>query len=127
MLHELCPLLGPLEPALRRVISSLEICLYSPERDDADGGGAAADGGGAAGRQLPRRRGWLAAPSEDERIKLKQSAASVRLLKQLADFNPSGKEDSAPNVLLPNEGDARERGTRWGSAARNCLRGRSTP
>jgi len=49
VLHELCPLLGPLEPALRRVISSLEICLYSPERDDADGGGAADGGGGGEG------------------------------------------------------------------------------
>ena len=30
-------------------------------------------------------------------MKFPQSAASARLLKQLADFNPSGKEDSAPN------------------------------
>ena len=34
-------------------------------------------------------------------------------MRQLADFNPSGKEDSAPNVLLPNEHEARERGTSW--------------
>lgn len=46
-------------------------------------------------------------------MKFPNSATSARLLKQLADFNPSGKEDSAPNVLLPNEHEAKERGTSW--------------
>lgn len=41
------------------------------------------------------------------------SAASARLLKQLADFNPSGSGDSSRNALLPNEHDAKERGEAW--------------
>uniref|UniRef100_A0A6V4U869 Uncharacterized protein n=2 Tax=Prymnesium polylepis TaxID=72548 RepID=A0A6V4U869_9EUKA len=60
----------------------------------------------------PKRRAWLNA-DEQAAMKFPQSAASARLLKQLADFNPSGKEDSAPNVLLPNEHEAKERGTSW--------------
>mmetsp|Transcript_60843 Transcript_60843/g.166757 ORF Transcript_60843/g.166757 Transcript_60843/m.166757 type:complete len:424 (+) Transcript_60843:1777-3048(+) len=44
----------------------------------------------------PKRRAWLNA-DEQAAMKFPQSAASARLLKQLADFNPSGKEDSAPN------------------------------
>ena len=46
-------------------------------------------------------------------MRFPQSASSQRLLKQLADFNPSGKDDSAPNVLLPNERSSRERGSSW--------------
>jgi len=60
----------------------------------------------------PKRRAWLNA-EEQAAMKFPQSAASARLLKQLADFNPSGKDDSAPNVLLPNEHEAKERGTSW--------------
>ena len=113
----------------------------------------------------PKRRAWLTADEQQAAMKFPQSAASARLLKQLADFNPSGKEDSAPNgsarsfdcalyqvfadivahtifcfsrrclstillsaspldrlilpllcsgaVLLPNEHEAKERGTSW--------------
>jgi len=39
--------------------------------------------------------------------------SAKRLLKQLADFNPSGSGDSAPNVLLPNEKMARHMGSTW--------------
>ena len=46
-------------------------------------------------------------------VRYPPSAASARLLKQLADFNPSGKDDSARNALLPNEHDAKERGEQW--------------
>lgn len=45
----------------------------------------------------PKRRAWLTADEQQAAMKFPHSAASARLLKQLADYNPSGKEDSAPN------------------------------
>ena len=86
--------------------------------------GASAAGGSTGGKEAdgererapPKRRGWLTEREEQEalsNVKFPPSAASARLLRQLADFNPSGKEDSAPNVLLPNEHDAKERGESW--------------
>ena len=70
------------------------------------------DNSGGARR---RRRQWLSAEAAQAEIfaasQKPNSAASQRLLKQLADFNPPGKEDSAPNVLLPNQRDAR--GSSW--------------
>ena len=80
------------------------------------GGGAAANGagggvggvGGVGGAGLyaperppPKRRGWLTEKEEQEAlssVKFPPSAASARLLRQLADFNPSGKVDPAANV-----------------------------
>jgi len=41
------------------------------------------------------------------------NTSAKRLLKQLADFNPSGNQDSAANVLLPNEKESRRRGSSW--------------
>ena len=64
----------------------------------------------------PRRRAWLSEREEQmelSNVRYPPSAASARLLKQLADFNPSGKDDAARNALLPNEHDAKERGEQW--------------
>jgi len=70
------------------------------------------DVGESGAKVLSKRRAWLNS-EEQAAMKFPQSAASARLLKQLADFNPSGKDDSAPNVLLPNEHEAKERGISW--------------
>ena len=67
-------------------------------------------------RQPPKRRAWLSEKEAEaalHEVKFPPSAASARLLKQLADFNPSGSGDSARNALLPNEHDAKERGEAW--------------
>jgi len=67
-------------------------------------------------RPSRRERHWLSAKAEEERAtatRMPTSASSQRLLKQLADFNPPGKDDSAPNMLLPNERTTRDRGTSW--------------
>jgi len=76
---------------------------------DADEGGdeRRADGARAS------RRARYSAQAELQTSDIAVTAASQRLLKQLADFNPSGKDDSAPNVLLPNERTTRDRGSSW--------------
>ena len=83
-------------------------------------GGSASGGAVAMGpaepRAPPKRRAWLSEREAQEalsEVRFPPSAASARLLKQLADFNPSGSGDSARNALLPNEHDAKERGEAW--------------
>ena len=55
----------------------------------------------------------LAAQAELQAVARLPKSSTQRLLKQLADFNPVGKKDSAANLLLPNEHAARERGAAW--------------
>ena len=95
-----------------------EDALPALEGNHGHGGG----GGGAHGltplgpiRNPPKRRAWLSEQQEKEAlesVRFPPSAASG-LLKQLADFNPSGSGDFAKNALLPNEHDAKERGETW--------------
>ncbi|EOD24380.1 hypothetical protein EMIHUDRAFT_457776 [Emiliania huxleyi CCMP1516] len=64
---------------------------------------------------LPRGRGQggARAPAHLQLAARMPNTSAKRLLKQLADFNPSGNQDSAANVLLPNEKESRRRGSSW--------------
>ena len=89
-----------------------------------DLGGLGAGGApSAAARAPPKRRAWLSETDEKAElntVRYPQSAASARLLKQLADFNPSGSGDATRNALLPNEHDAKERGEQWRLTPGGC-------
>eukprot|EP00965_Chrysotila_dentata_P081660 2696065-Pleurochrysis_carterae.AAC.1 len=96
----------------RRAESSLAALHESFDDEAADDGGLGSSGKSGARASVRqsdesrarRQRQWAQEPAC-----VPHSATAQRLLRQLADFNPSGQGDLAPNVLLPSQRRERAR------------------